>query len=163
MKKLMNLLRFSTISVFMLVFVIGVGHVLFKLFWNFDILNQKSYQILYDYWEKGGVFNTFRDCSLALSLLATPIIWLKLSYKIYKKGFWKSVFSIFDKSYRHLTRPKNMEIEHVSLKNIGGKDKTLDEILTDKIKEQNGSSSTEHMSRDIRKQIAAKIEENEKG
>ena len=97
-----------------------------------------------------------------LSLIALPIVWLWLSYKMYKKGFWKSVQSVFDKSYRSLTRPKNMEIEHVSLKNIGGKDKTLDEILTDKIKEQNANSPTGHMSRDIRKQIAAKIEENEK-
>ena len=55
-----------------------------------------------------------------------------------------------------------MEIEHVSLKNIGGKDKTLDEIITDKIKEQNGNGASGHTSTNIRRQIAAKIEENEK-
>lgn len=162
MKKLGKLLKFTTISIFVLAVLTSVGQILFKLFWNFDLLNQKSYQVLYDYWEKGGVFNTFRDCSLGLSLLLLPIIWLVVSHKIYKNGFWKSVLTIIDKLYRKITRPQNMEIEHVSLKNIGGKDKTLDEIITDKIKEQNGNGASGHTSTNIRRQIAAKIEENEK-
>lgn len=162
MKKIAKLLRFTTISAFVLAVLAYIGQFLFKLFWNFDLLNQKSYQVLYNYWEKGGVFNTFRDCSLGVALFLFPVIWLAVSHKIYKKGFWKSILALIDKSYRKITRPQNMEIEHVSLKNIGGKDKTLDEIITDKIKEQNGNISGRHTSANIRKQIAAKIEENEK-
>lgn len=162
MKKIAKLLRFITISAFVLVILTYIGQVIFKSFWNFDLLNRKSYQVLNNYWEKGGVFNTFRDCSLVASLFLFPIIWLVISRKIYKKGFWKSVLSLIDKSYRKITRPQNMEIEHVSLKNIGGKDKTLDEIITDKIKEQNGNVTGGHTSANIRKQVAAKIEENEK-
>lgn len=162
MKKIAKLLRFTTISAFVLVIIAYAGQFIFKLFWNFDLLNQKSYQVLYEYWEKGGVFNTFRDCSLGVSLLLLPIVWLVISRKIYKKGFWKSIMALIDKSYRKMTRPQNMEVEHVSIKNIGGKDKTLDEIITDKIKEQNGNAMYGHTSANIRKQIAAKIEENEK-
>ncbi len=162
MKKIANLFRFMIISAFVLVVLAYIGQIIFKLFWNFDLLDQKSYKVLYDYWEKGGVFNTFRDCSLGASLLLMPVIWLMISRKIYKKGFWKSILGIIDKSYRKMTRPESLEIEHVSLKNIGGKDKTLDEIITDKIKEQNGNIGGSHTSANIRKQIAAKIEENEK-
>ena len=162
MNKIPKVLRSTTISAFVLAVLAYAGQIVFKILWNFDLLDQKSYKVLYDYWEKGGVFNTFRDCSLGVALLLLPVIWLSISRKIYKKGFWKSVISLIDKSYRKMTRPQNMEIEHVSLKNIGGKDKTLDEIITDKIKEQNGNTTSGHTSTNIRKQIAAKIEENEK-
>lgn len=162
MKKIKKILRFTTISAFVLVVVVFMGQLIFRLFWNFELLNKESYNVLKEYWEKGGVFNTFRDCSLGVSLLLMPVIWLMWSYKLYKKGFWKSVLSIIDKTYRKITRPQNMEIEHVSLKNIGGKDKTLDEIIVDKIKERNADSHGGHMAASLRKQIAAKIEENEK-
>ncbi len=162
MKKIKNIIRFSSISVFVLAVLIYIAQILFKLFWSFELLNKNSYLLLNDYWEKGGVFNTFRDCSLGLALILLPIIWLVWSYKIYKKGFWKSVLAIIDKSYRKMTNPKDMEIEHVSIKNIGSKDKTLDELISDKIKKENGNNVTGNTSSNLRKQIAAKIEENEK-
>ena len=40
--------------------------------------------------------------------------------------------------------------------------KTLDEIISDKIKEQGKDKGSAHIVRDLRKQISAKIEENEK-
>lgn len=162
MKKIKIFLRFTIICAFVLVSLAFIGQIIFLSFWNFDLLNRESYNILKEYWEKGGVFNTFRDCSLGISLLLLPIIWLMWSYKIYKKGFWKSVISIVDKIYRKLTRPQTLDVEHVPLKNIGGKDKTLDEIITDKIKEKNTQTGSARMSVNLRKQIAAKIEENEK-
>ena len=55
-----------------------------------------------------------------------------------------------------------MEVEHVTIKNLGGKDKTLDEIISEKIKEQGQDNSSAHVVRDLRKQISAKIEDNEK-
>lgn len=162
MRKIKNLLRFTIISVFTLTVLAYVGQFLFRIFWNFELLDKDSYATLKEYWEKGGVFNTFRDCSLGISLLLLPIIWIKWSYKIYKKGFFKTILFFIDKTYRKITRPKNMEAEHVALKNIGGKDKTLDEILADKIKEQNKNTNSGHMSANLRKQISAKIEENKK-
>lgn len=144
-------------------FILGyIARFIFKLFWNFDLLNAKSYELLSKYWNGGGVFNTFHDCSLGASLFLLPVFWLWWSYKLYKRGFWKSVLSPIDKLYHKMTRPKDMEIKHVSLKNLGGKDKTLDEIISDKIKAQKGDASTEHMARNLRKEIAAKLEENEK-
>lgn len=162
MKKIKKILRFSCISV-VIFFVIGfIAQFLFRLFWNFDLLNVKSYQLLNKYWNEGGVFNTFHDCSLGASLFLLPIIGFWCSYKVYKKGFWKSLFAPLEKLYNKLTRPKNMEIVHVSLKNLGGKDKTLDEIISDKIKQQKGDMQSEHTVKNLRKEIAAKLEENEK-
>lgn len=157
-----KIFRFSIISLVIFIVLGYIARITFKLLWNFDLIDAKSYQILYNYWEKGGVFNTFRDCSLVVSLLLLPVLWLIASHKVYKKGFWKTVLSPIEKLYNKMTRPKNMEVEHVSLKNLGGKDRTLDEIIADKIKAEKSNATSAHTVRDIRKEISARIEENEK-
>lgn len=162
MKKIKKLIRFTMISIIVLVAVIYISRILFRFIWAFDIIDPKSYKIMYEYWEKGGVFNTFRDCSLGFGLLILPIIWLFLSYKLYKFGLFKLITLPISRLYRRLTRPKNMEIEHVSIKNMGGKDKSIDEIIKEKIEKQEGNQYQGNNIMDLRKQVAAKIEENEK-
>lgn len=162
MKKIKKILRFSSISIVVFIVLGYLARIIFNLLWKFDLFNAKSYQILQNYWEKGGVFNTFRDCSLGFALFMLPVLWLIISYKVYKKGFWKTILIPVEKLYRKLTSPKNMEVAHVSLKNLGGKDKTLDEIIADKIKSEQGGVSSINTVRDIRREISARIEENEK-
>ncbi len=162
MKKIKKILRFSSISIVIFIVLGYIARIIFNLLWNFDLLSPKSYQILYSFWEKGGVFNTFRDCSLGAALFLLPVLWLVVSYKVYKKGFWKTVLKPMEKIYRKLTAPKNMEVAHVTVKNLGGKDRTLDEIIADKIKAEKGNIAAGQTVRDIRKEISARIEENEK-
>lgn len=162
MKKIKKLIRFTMISIIVLVAVIYISRILFKFIWAFDIIDSKSYKIMYEYWENGGVFNTFRDCSLGFGLLLLPILWLYLSYKLYKFGLFKLLTLPISKLYRRLTRPKNMEIEHVSIKNMGGKDKSIEEIIKEKIEKQEGNQYQGNNIMDLRKQVATKIEENEK-
>ena len=162
MKKLKKFCRFFVISAITLAPVLFICQIIFKIIWKFDILNRNSYRVVAEYWNKGGVYNTPRDWCLGIAFLLIPVFWLKLSYKIYKIGFWKFIFAPIIYTYRRLTCPKNMEVEHVTIKNLGGKDKTLDEIISEKIKEQGQDNSSAHVVRDLRKQISAKIEENEK-
>ncbi|MBO5037906.1 MAG: hypothetical protein J6C85_00405 [Alphaproteobacteria bacterium] len=162
MKKIKKLFRFCFISVLVLIVFLFLGRIIFRLLWNFDILSAVSYQKMQNYWESGGVFNTFKDCSLLGSLLLFPIIWLHASYKLYKYGLGKFLTRPIILLYRRLTRPKVMEVEHVSIKNMGSKDKTLDEIISEKLKSEGKQGSSAHLSKDLRKQIAAKIGENEK-
>ena len=162
MKKIKKLFRFCFISALVLIVFLFLGRIIFRLLWNFDILNAVSYQKMQNYWENGGVFNTFKDCSLLFALLLFPIVWLYASYKLYKYGLGKFLTKPVIVLYRRLTRPKVMEVEHVSIKNMGSKDKTLDEIISEKLKSEGKQSGTAHLSKDLRKQIAAKIGENEK-
>lgn len=162
MKKLKKFGRFCAISAVTLAPVLLICQFLFKLIWKFDILNRNSYRVVAEYWNKGGVYNTPRDWCLGIAFLLIPVFWLKLSHKIYKFGFWKFIFYPIIVIYRKATRPKSMEVEHVTIKNLGGKDKTLDEIISEKIKEQGQDGGSAHVVRDLRKQISAKIEENEK-
>lgn len=161
MKKIKKMLRFCSISAVVLICWVYLCQIAFKFLWNFEILDQSSYKAVALYWEKGGVFNTFHDISLGGSLILAPVLWLVLSYKLYKYGFWKFVFSLVIKLYNHFNRPKNLEVEHVSIKNIGGKDKTIDEIISEKIEAQGKKTTSVHAAKSIREQIATKIEENE--
>ena len=162
MKKIKNFLRFTLISCFTLAVFVYVGRFFFNLFWDFDIISPKSYKVLKNYWNNGGSFKEFKELSLLICLILFPIFWLKCSQKIYKKGFLKILTSLFTKLYRKLTRPKNMETEHVSIKNLGSKERTLDEIISDKIKEKGGNIAQSKESANLRHLISAKIEENEK-
>lgn len=161
MKKIKNFLHFSFISALVLVVFIFIGRYLFAFIWHFDILSPKSYQKLIDFWNNGGVFHTFRDCSLCAGLVAFPFVWLYYSHKLHKYGLKKFFTVPLIKTYRYLTRPKTMEIEHVVVKNMGVKDKSLDDIIADKIKEQNKNNGNGYSARDLRKQISAKIGEND--
>ncbi len=162
MAKIGKMIKFFTICIVVFVVFGYVCRQLFKFVWNFDIFNRESYLILYDYWENGGVFNTFKDCSLGLFLFLVPIIWLVLSYKLYKYGLVKFLLNPLVKIYRRITRPKIMEVEHIAIKNLGEKNKTLDEIIAEKAKNRGEGKNIGHTSQNLRQQIAAKIEENEK-
>lgn len=161
MKKIKNFVRFCFISAIVLVVFLYISRFLFLFIWDFDILAKEPYMLVKKYWDKGYTFGSFRDYSLAISLIALPILWLVCSYKLYKYGLKKFLTMPIIKTYRRLTRPKNMEMEHVVVKNLGIKDKSLDVIISDKIKEQNKDGGPAHVTRDLRRQIAAKIEENE--
>lgn len=161
MKKLKNFFRFSFISILVLIVFIFIARYLFVLLWHFDILSWDSYQMIIDYWNNGGVFNTFKDCSLGVALIAFPIIWLYYSRKLYKYGLKKFFTTPIIKTYRYFTHPKSMEVEHVVVKHMGEKGKSLEDIIADKIKEENKKNGYSSASKDLRKQIAAKIGENE--
>ena len=162
MKKIKKFFKFTLISCFTLVVFAYVGRFFFNLFWDFDIISPKSYIVLVNYWNEGGNFKEFKELSLLVCLILFPIYWLKSSIKMYKNGFFKTLMSPFVKLYRKFTRPQKMEPEHVSIKNLGSKDKTLDEIISDKIKEKGGNSLQSKESSNLRQLISAKIEENEK-
>lgn len=160
MAKFKKIIRFSTISLIVFVVMTFLCRYLFSFFWNFDMLSTKNYYTLYNFWEKGGVFRTFKDCSLVLSLIAYPFVWIYFSYKVYKKGLIKILTEPLIYIYRKITNPKNLEVEHVLIKNIGAKEKTLDEIISEKIGKDDIVKANTTL--DIRKQIASKLEENEK-
>lgn len=161
MKKIKKFLRFCFISAIVLVFFVYIGQFLFKLIWNFDVLSKEPYLAIKKSWDRGHTFGSLRDYSLALSLIAWPIIWLICSYKLYKFGLKNFLTVPIIKIYRRLTRPKNMEVEHVVVKNLGVRDKSLDDIIANKIKEQNKDKASGHVAQNLRQQISAKIEENE--
>lgn len=155
-------IRFMSILSVLFVFWAYIGRIFFKFFWNFDIFSSKHYLGLYQFWEKGGVFKSFKDISLILCLIILPIVWIKTTKRFYKQGFWKSVLSPVIKIYKKLSYPKNLEVEHVSIKNLGAKDRSLEEIISDKLKEKGESTNQKaNTTQNLREQVSAKLKENE--
>ena len=163
MKKIKKFFRFCLISLLLLAVFLPISNILFRLIWNFELLNPKSYSMIADYWEKGGVFNTAKDYSLGFSMLFLPIIWLICSYKLYKYGLLKFLLVPITKIYRYATRPESMDVEHVSIKHLGEKERTIDEIIADRIKAENKDSTGPQAQtvKDLRQQISTKLGENE--
>ena len=162
MKKFKKLLKFISILTVVTIVFTSICRPIFQSLWNFDFFNSKNYKILLMYWEKGGVFKTFKDVSLVFSFVLLPVLCLTTTARLYKKGFWKTIFSPVYKLYRFFTRPKVTEVEHVSIKNLGSKSKSIDEIISDKIKEKGENIAAPHTISNIRQQVSAKLEENEK-
>ncbi len=160
MKKIIKFIRFCTISSVIFGLYAAVASIFFKMIWGFRLFAPEPYVKLYSFWEKGGVFKEVKDISLVASLIALPVCSLISGYKMYKKGFWKTILSMFSHIYRRCTRPKNMEVEHVAIKNLGSKSRTLDEIISDKMKEKGETLTQEVTSLSLRQQVSAKVEEN---
>lgn len=156
-------LRFIIISALVLAVYLPIFWFLVMIIWRFNILSLQSYQEIIDQWNRGHTFKTFGEYSLALVIILFPLFWLRSSKKLYKFGLGKFLLLPITKIYRMATKPKSLEVEHVSIKNLGGKGKTLDDIIAAKIKSENKAEPTnQYFSKDLRKQISAKIEENEK-
>ena len=162
MKKLKKFFRFISILLVVTIFFISICNWLFQIVWNFELFNPESYKKISIFWEKGGVIKSFKDLSLAFSFIFFPILTIIISFRLYKKGFWKTMLYPLYCIYRFFTRPKVTEVEHVSIKNLGSKNKTIDEIISDKIKEKGENIANQHTISDIRQQVSAKIGENEK-
>ncbi|MBR2273808.1 MAG: hypothetical protein IJ864_03125 [Alphaproteobacteria bacterium] len=162
MKKLKNFFRFCTISTITLVLLTIVARFIFRMIWHFDILDKHSYQLMAEYWNSGGIFNSLQDYSLGLMFLSLPIIWLWISYKTYRFGLMRLLSLPITKIYRYLTRPETYDVEHVKIKNLRGKEKNIEELIAEKIKEENPNSGAAHTVKNLRAQISARIGENKK-
>ena len=89
MKKIIKLFRFSVIGLLVFCVFAFVGRFVFQFLWGFNILDKNDYNTLYNFWEKGGSFKTFKDITFIVSLIAFPIVWFIASKKLYKFGLGK--------------------------------------------------------------------------
>lgn len=162
MKKIKKTLRYIAICCTVFLFLTFVYFHVFNAIWNFNILNVKSYKAMYAFWERGGVFKTFKDCSLLFLMTFFPVFWLCITAKLYKKGFWATLLMPINKLYRKFNAPEPMDDVHIVIKNLGAKSGDIDEIISDKLKEKGDTLVNSNTTRSIRQQISVKIEENEK-
>ena len=162
MKKMKKALRYIAIFCIVFLFLIFVYFHVFKVIWNFNILNVKSYKAMYSFWERGGVFKTFKDCSLLFLMAIFPVLGFYITAKLYKKGFWATLTKPINKLYRKFNAPEPMDDVHIVIKNLGAKTGDIDEIISDKLKEKGDVLANSNTTKSIRQLISVKIEENEK-
>ena len=161
MKKVKKLFKFCVDSIIVLLVLIFLYRIIILFLWKFDIIDKHSYQLMEQYWNSGGTFNSFKDCMFGLCLLTFPFMWGICSYKVYKKGLLNIILWPIKKIYHSITKPETLEIERVAIKNLRGKDRSLEEIIADKMQEESKKNPSSHTAKELRKQISAKIGENE--
>lgn len=160
MKKALRFCRNFLIFIGWTWFFFVFSNLLIDMIWNFDFLSNRSWQILLNFWNKGGIIKTTSDVLLIFSLLLLPIIWIIGYFQILKLDYLKLflwpirfIYSIFDRCA--LERPKR-----IVLKNIKSSDKLIEEIKSEieSIKPEK-STGAENLRSTITKKLSEKQNE----
>lgn len=76
MKKLLRFFRAIAVMVLWTWVFVYITDAIFILVWNFDYTRTGSWEIMFDYWNSGGVIKTASDVILIISLILVPFLWL---------------------------------------------------------------------------------------
>ena len=156
-KKLLKLTRTLLIlAIWTFVYTYCVRFLVLKA-WQFDILSQKSWNVLQTFWSSGGVIKTGKDYLFAFSLLLIIPIWYIGLKKFLKVGIITVLLSpvyLFNKVFAS----KEDEMSHVKLKNMGiSKKVSVEDIISEKMAQINKDKSDVSHAKDIRKSIKDKL------
>lgn len=93
LKKLFNLIKNIVVFVIWSLFFVFFFKTLTSVVWNFNILSPRSWETLFSFWNRGGVFKTAPDIVLLFLLLLLPFIYIFGYLKVRKINFIKIIFS----------------------------------------------------------------------
>lgn len=93
LKKLFNLIKNIVAFVIWSLFFVFFFKTLTSVIWNFNILSPRSWETLFSFWNRGGVFKTAPDIVLLFLLLLLPFIYIFGYLKVRKINFLKIIFS----------------------------------------------------------------------
>lgn len=84
MKKLLKFFRNLLILMTWSYVFVYIMRIIFVTIWNFDFLSISSWDVLFDFWNKGGVIKSAVDVLLIFSLIFLPVLWY-LGWKVVRK------------------------------------------------------------------------------
>lgn len=91
MKKLLKFFRNLLILLTWSYVFVYIMRVIFVAIWNFDFLSISSWDVLFDFWNNGGVIKSAVDVLLIFSLIFLPVLWY-FSWKIVRKWNYLEIF-----------------------------------------------------------------------
>lgn len=156
MKKLMRFFRNLLIFIGWSFIFMFISNIFMSLVWNFNFLSVRSWQLLSEFWNNGGVIKTTADVLLISFLFLLPILWF-IGFLLVLKINYIKIFILplvlFDKIFGS---KKNSEPERVVLKNM----KPTQQIVED-IKNELESMKPEKSKEagNIRSEITKKLSE----
>ena len=154
MKKILKFIRGLLIFIIWTPLFIYLSNILLYYIWNFDFLSSNSWNILFSFWDHGGVIKTFSDILLISSLFLLPficffgfILSLKIKYLPLILKPIDYILSFFDED-----KP-----ERIVIKNLKSRDHYIEDIKNqiDSIKPQENQKS-----KDIRSEITQKLSQS---
>lgn len=106
--------------------------------WSFDILMWDFWQIVIDFWNKGGTFKTPKDVLFLIFSLSILPLWIYILIKLIRTDYAKLINNLFEMRNANLIKNHFKTRERFTIRNLSNKKnfKTLDEIIEDRIKEE---------------------------
>ena len=159
-----KIFHYIWVAIFGTLWSIVLGLVFQQLFfwiYNINLLNPKTYKILSDFWESGGVLHGKDIVMLCSLILYFPVCfygWYKLWHYKYIRLITVPLNKIFNSGFDNYRAPdiniKNLKVEEK---------KTLDQLVNERLeKEKKKNKEQQGESRDFRKKIIEQIEQNKK-
>ncbi len=127
--------------------------------WNFDFVSQAHWKLIAEFWQKNGTIKSFSDYMLFLTLFLVLLLWYKGVKYFYKLDYLRLMLKPFEYFSNQQIEKYKKEGKHVVIKNlIVGKKITVDDLIAEKIKEEN-SQQQEKQADQLRQTLSQKINE----
>lgn len=131
MKKALRFCRNSLIFIGWTGLFLVFSNFLIDVIWNFDFLSDRSWQILSNFWNKGGIIKTTSDVLLILSLCLLPILWIVGYLLVLKFDYLKIFLFPIRLVYNLFSTTSSETPKRIVLKNLKSSDKLVEEIKSE--------------------------------
>ncbi len=156
MKKILKYIR-TTISLGIWTYLyMLISGSLYIFIWNFNIFSADNWNIVYRYWESGGVIHTWKDYLLLLFLIAYIPFWY-IGWKYFHKlNFLQILLWPINKYNQHMIEKYGADSNHIVLKYMGTGGIKIEEEIEIKSKPKTKIETDAEVNK-IRSAIAEKI------
>lgn len=131
MKKLFKFLRRLLVFIGWTWLFTILSNLLIFAIWNFDFMSAHSWNLLSEFWNKGGVIKTTSDVLLLASLFLLPFLWLTGYFLALKINYIQILFIPFELFERLFHNKKDDEPERIVLKNMKSSQQLVEDIKTE--------------------------------
>ena len=156
-KKVGKLVKFLLTGLFWSVLWTALSQQIVMHIWNFNFLSKDQWQIIAEFWRNNGTIRSFSDYMLFLTLFLIVILWYKGWKRLYHVDYAKLCLAPFEYFSKKQIEKYKAEGKHVVIKNlVVGEKMTLDELIDEKIKEENAAQGVKAAD-NLRQTLSQKI------
>jgi hypothetical protein len=119
-KKILRFIRFCFISVVWTILYFSIVRILLKSIWKFDIFKKVYWEKISEFWEEGGVINSFQEYTFLAMLIAIIPLWLWGWKKANQLSVAKIIFFPIFWYNSYQERKYSKAPKNITLKNMGG-------------------------------------------
>lgn len=131
--------------------------------WNFNFLSARQWQYISSFWQANGTIQGASDYLLFSTLLLVGVFWIWWGRKLLKVQYFRLLLKPFESFAKHQINKYIEEGKHNVVKNLViGQKLTLDDLINEKIKQEDAAQPATKESADLRAGVVKKISESKK-
>lgn len=108
-----------------------LSNLLIDIIWNFDFLSNRSWEILSNFWNKGGIIKTTSDVLLILSLCLLPLLWILGYILVLRLDYLKIFLFPIRLIYNLFSGTSSDTPKRIVLKNLKSSNQLVEEIKSE--------------------------------